>query len=159
MNKALSSVTALAAFLMVPSTALAGGAGQPFTSVPMTNPVQVTYYPSGGTLPFSEAVEVGNVLYLSGQIGFDAAGKLVGGGVQAETRQTLENIEAVLNEHGYTKQHLVKCMVMLTDMKDFAAMNQVYSAWMVKPYPVRSTFGVSGLAAGASVEIECMAAK
>lgn len=157
--KNLTLTAALTTAFAFASSALAGG-GVPLLVTPVTSAAQpVTYYPSSGTLPFSEAVEVGNTLYLSGQIGFDAAGKLVPGGIQAETRQTLANIEAVLHEHGYAKRNLVKCMVMLTDMGDFVAMNEVYGAWMVKPYPVRSAFGVSGLAAGASVEIECMAAK
>lgn len=139
-----------ALFLALP-TALAGGAAAPAR--------YVTHYASGGTLPFSEAVQVGRTLYVSGQIGFDAAGKLVKGGVKAETLQALNNMEAVLKSHGYTRANLVKCTVMLTDMKQFAAMNEVYGAWMVKPYPARSALGVSGLAAGASVEIECIAAK
>ncbi|GHF96861.1 hypothetical protein GCM10017783_05970 [Deinococcus piscis] len=146
--------TVLVPLLLVP-VALAGGA-----EVPAPTPtLAITYHPSGGTLPFSDAVEVGNTLYLSGKVGTGADGKLVAGGVQAETRQVLDNIEASLERYGYARAHLVKCTVMLTDMQDFAAMNEVYGAWMVKPYPARSTLGVSGLALGASVEIECIAAK
>lgn len=148
-------LTALTALLLAP-IALAGGAGMP-APAPVTG--VITYHPSGGPLPFSDAVEVGNTLYLSGKIGTGADGQLVPGGVRAETRQVLDNIEASLKRYGYARAQLVKCTVMLTDMQDFAAMNEVYSAWMVKPYPARSTLGVSGLAAGASVEIECMAAK
>lgn len=148
--------TVLVPLLLVP-TALAGGAEFP-VSAPTPTPA-ITYHPSGGTLPFSDAVEVGNTLYLSGKIGTDADGKLVAGGVKAETRQVLDNIEASLKRYGYTRAQLVKCTVMLTDMQDFATMNEVYGAWMVRPYPARSTLGVSGLALGASVEIECIAAK
>jgi len=114
-----------------------------------------TFLGDGGTYPFSEAVRVGNTLYMSGQIGFKD-GKLVKGGIKAETKQVLDNIHSTLLKYGYRKSDIVKCMVMLTDMDDF---NKVYKAEMIKPYPVRSAFGVSELAAGASVEIECMAAK
>ena len=112
----------------------------------------------GGTYPFSEAVRVGNILYMSGQIGFKE-GKLVKGGIKAETKQVLDNIHSTLLKYGYRQSDIVKCMVMLTDMDDFDDFNTVYKAELTKPYPARSAFGVSELAAGASVEIECMAAK
>ena len=117
-----------------------------------------TFLGDGGTYPFSEAVRVGNTLYMSGQIGFKD-GKLVKGGIKAETKQVLDSIHGTLLKYGYRKSDIVKCMVMLTDMDDFDDFNKVYKAEMIKPYPVRSAFGVSELAAGASVEIECMAAK
>lgn len=116
------------------------------------------FYGDGGTYPFSDAVRVGDTLYMSGQIGFKE-GKLVKGGVKAETKQIFDNIQAILLQYGYQKSNLVKCSAMLTDMNDFADFNKVYQTELAKPYPVRSTFGVSGLAAGASVEIECIAAK
>ena len=112
----------------------------------------------GGDYPFSEAVRVGDTLYMSGQIGFKD-GKLVKGGVKAEAKQALANINTTLLKYGYQKSDVVKCMVMLTDMDDFNDFNKVYKAELAKPYPVRSAFGVAELAAGASVEIECMAAK
>lgn len=112
----------------------------------------------GGNYPFSEVVRVGDTLYMSGQIGFKD-GKLVKGGVKAEAKQALANINTTLLKYGYQKSDIVKCMVMLTDMDDFNDFNKVYKAELAKPYPVRSAFGVSELAAGASVEIECMAAK
>lgn len=112
----------------------------------------------GGDYPFSEAVRVGNTLYLSGQMGFQD-GKLAKGGIKTETKQTLDNINATLLKYGYQKSDIIKCMVMLTDMDDFDDFNKIYKAEMVKPYPTRSAFGVSELAAGASVEIECMAVK
>ena len=111
-----------------------------------------------GNYPFSEAVRIGDTLYMSGQIGFKD-GKLVKGGIKTETKQTLDNINATLLKYGYQKSDVVKCMVMLTDMDDFDDFNKVYKAEMTKPYPVRSAFVVSELAAGASVEVECMAAK
>ncbi|WP_087042005.1 RidA family protein [Psychrobacter sp. JB385] len=108
--------------------------------------------------PFSEAVRAGNTLYLSGQIGLKE-GRLIKGGIKTETKQTLDNINATLLKYGYQKSDIVKCMAMLTDMDDFDDFNSVYKAEMDKPYPTRSAFGVSELAAGASVEIECMAIK
>lgn len=112
----------------------------------------------GGDSPFSEAVRVGNTLYMSGQIGVKD-GKLVKGGIKTETKQALDNLNATLTKYGYQKSDVVKCMAMLTDLDDFDDFNKVYKAEMTKPYPVRSAFGVSELAAGASVEIECMAVK
>ena len=112
----------------------------------------------GGNYPFSEAVRVGDTLYMSGQIGFKD-GKLVKGGVKAEAKQALANINTTLLKYGYQKSDIVKCMVMLTDMDDFNDFNKIYKAELAKPYPVRSAFGVTELAAGASVEIECIAAK
>ena len=112
----------------------------------------------GGSYPFSEAVRVGDTLYMSGQIGFKDD-KLVKGGIKAETKQALDNINSTLLKYGYQKSDIVKCMAMLTDMDDFDDFNKVYKAEMANPYPVRSAFGVSELAAGASVEIECMAVK
>jgi 2-iminobutanoate/2-iminopropanoate deaminase len=115
----------------------------------------------GGTrqLPFSEAVRVGDVLYLSGQIGVDANGAVVAGGIEAETRQTLENIRATLARHGSAMDNVVKCTVMLADIRsDYAPMNAVYRTFFrPERMPARSTFGTSGLALGARVEIECLA--
>lgn len=112
----------------------------------------------GGDYPFSEAVRVGNTLYMSGQLGLKD-GKLVKGGIKTETKQALDNINTTLLKYGYQKSDIVKCMVMLTDLDDFDDFNKVYIAEMAKPYPVRSAFGVSELVSGASVEIECMAVK
>ena len=112
----------------------------------------------GSDYPFSEAVRVGNTLYLSGQIGM-REGRLVKGGIKPETKQTLDNINATLLTYGYQKSDIVKCVAMLVDMDDFDDFNDVYRAEMTRPYPIRSAFGVSELAAGASVEIECMAVK
>lgn len=111
-------------------------------------------------LPFSEAVRVGNTLYLSGQVGV-IPGKLelVPGGMEAEARQTLRNIEMVLKAHGYELRDLVKCTVMLADMSQWAAFNKVYSEFLQAPYPARSAFGSNGLALGASLEVECIAAR
>jgi reactive intermediate/imine deaminase len=108
-------------------------------------------------LPFSEAVRVGNMLYMSGQLGRDDSGKLVPGGIAAETRQTLENIKAALERYGSSLDHVVKATVMLLDMAEWAEMNRVYVTYFPKHLPARSALGVSGLALGARVEIECVA--
>lgn len=118
------------------------------------------FFPMPGQpgLPFSEAVRVGNMLYLSGQLGTDSRGRLVPGGIRAETRQALINIEAALERQGFTLDQVVKCTVMLADMGEWAAMNQVYVTFFRSGRPARSAFGTSGLALGARLELECMAA-
>lgn len=110
-------------------------------------------------LPFSQAVRVGNVLYLSGALG-NAPGKaeLVTGGIEAEARQTMENIGAVLRENRLSFADVFKCTVMLADMSKWAAFNQVYLTYFNPDrLPARSAFGASGLALGAQVEVECWA--
>jgi len=110
-------------------------------------------------LPFSEMVEAGRLMFLSGQIGSGADGKLVAGGIKAETRQTLANIAAVLQRHGLSMERIVKVTVMMADMAEWGAMNEEYRAAFGKHLPARSAFGASGLAMGARVEIECIALK
>jgi 2-iminobutanoate/2-iminopropanoate deaminase len=90
-------------------------------------------------------------------MGTDASGKLVAGGIEAETRQILANIRAVLERHGSSMDRVVKCLVMLADMADWPAMNTVYLEHFVPPLPARSAFGASGLALGGRIEMECMA--
>lgn len=109
-------------------------------------------------LPFSEAVMVGDLLYLSGQIG-NLPGKpeLAPGGIEAEARQTMENIGAVLAANGSSFAKVVKCTVMLADIADWPAFNKVYVGYFSAPYPARSAFATSGLALGARVEVECLA--
>ncbi len=110
-------------------------------------------------LPFSDAVRVGNVLYLSGALGH-VPGKLelVPGGIEAETRQMMENIARVLRANGRSFADVFKCTVMLADMALWPAFNKVYVPYF-KPdrLPARSAFGASGLALGAAVEMECWA--
>lgn len=109
-------------------------------------------------LPFSDAVRVGRTLYLSGQIGTDEKFALVPGGIKAETKQTLENIRRVLERHNSSLERVVKCTVMMADMAEWGAMNEVYVTYFRKDrMPARSAFGTSGLALGARVEIECWA--
>jgi 2-iminobutanoate/2-iminopropanoate deaminase len=108
-------------------------------------------------LPFSEAVRVGSMLYLSGMIGMDNSMKLVSGGVTAETRQAMENLKAALERYGSSLDHVIKATVMLADMSEWAEMNKVYVTYFGKHLPARSALGVNGLAYGARVEIECIA--
>jgi 2-iminobutanoate/2-iminopropanoate deaminase len=120
------------------------------------------YFPVAGSLagmnlPFSEAVRVGDVLYLSGALGLDETGTLVGGGIAAETRQALANIREVLERHGSSLDRVVKATAMLADMGEWAAMNVVYVEHFPTNLPARSAFATSGLALGARIELEVIA--
>ncbi len=109
-------------------------------------------------LPFSEAARVGNLLFLSGQLGLvPGTGKLAPGGIAPETTQTLENIRMTLEKFGSSMDRVVKCTVFLADMNEWGAMNAVYREFFTNP-PARSALGASGLALNARVEIECIAA-
>lgn len=108
--------------------------------------------------PFSKARIVGNTIYLAGELGINPdTGKLAAGGIGPETRQTLTNIRATLQANGSDMDKVVKCLVMLADIDEWGAMNEVYRTFFSQPYPARSAFGASGLAIGARVEIECIA--
>jgi 2-iminobutanoate/2-iminopropanoate deaminase len=109
--------------------------------------------------PFSEAVAVGNILYLSGQIGIPPGkARIIEGGTVAETRQTMENIGATLRRNGLDYGDLVKCTVMMTDMREWGKLNQVYASFFPDGrFPARSAIGATSLALGASVEIDCLA--
>ena len=98
------------------------------------------------------------LIFLAGKIGTGADGKLVQGGIAAETRQTMENIKAELERNGSSMNRVVKCTAFLADMSEWGAMNQVYATFFPGPKPARSAFGANGLALGARVEIECIAA-
>lgn len=126
---------------------------------PADKPTVEYLNPKGGSnRPFSEAVRVGDFLILSGKLGTDSSGKLVAGGIKAETGQTLENIRAALEAYGSSLDQVVKCTVMLADIKEREEMNEVYTTFFKKDrMPTRSALGVSGLALGARVEIECWA--
>lgn len=109
-------------------------------------------------LPFSAAVRVGNVLYLSGQIGIKPGTlELADTGIAGQTRQTLENIKAVLAHAGSSLERVFKCTVFLSNIADYGKMNEVYATYFPKDPPARSTVAGSGLALGARVEIECLA--
>ena len=120
--------------------------------------LQLEYMPSPRpNAVFSPAVRVGNVLYLSGQIGTDSANHLVAGGIQAEGRQALNNVKATLERYGSSLDRVVKCTVFLADIKDYDAFNEIYISYFRARRPARSAMAASGLALGARVEIECMA--
>ena len=109
-------------------------------------------------LPFSSAVQVGNVIYLSGQIGvLPGTRQLVDTGVTKQTQQTLENVKAVLAQAGSSMERVFKCTVFLANMRDYDDMNRAYAVFFPKDPPARSTVAGSGLALGAKVEIECLA--
>ena len=132
----------------------------PSTGPSMPTPPQVQYLRADKSrpAPFSDAVRVGDMLYLTGQLGTDGASGLVPGGIKAETKQTMENIRRVLEQNGSSLDQVVKCTVMLTDMSERSAMSEVYVTYFAKDrLPARSAFGVSGLALGARVEVECLA--
>lgn len=107
--------------------------------------------------PFSQAVRAGDFLFIAGQLGTEASGKLVSGGIVPEARQTLENVKAVLERNGAGMSDVVKCTVFLADMAEWSTFNGVYTQFFAKPYPARSAFGASGLALNARVELECIA--
>ena len=127
------------------------------------SPGAATFLDSGRVfppeLPLSEAVRVGNLLFLSGQLGLvPGTITVVPGGIQAEARQALENIKTVLESAGSSLGEVVKCTVMLADIGDWPAFNEVYKTFFpARPQPARSAFGASGLGLGARVEIECIA--
>lgn len=113
-----------------------------------------------GKLPFADVVRAGGLLFQSGKLAFDpATNKLVPGGIQAETRATLDNIKETFARHGVGMDRVVKCTVFLADMKEWPAMNEVYVQYFpAGQRPARSALAASGLALGARVEIECIAA-
>ena len=111
---------------------------------------------AGKPLPFSSAVRIGDILYLSGQMGFRDDGALAEG-MQGQARQALENIRAVLASAGLGFGDVFHCTVMLADMSQWADFNAIYLEYFSDPLPTRSAFGASGLALGGLVELECQA--
>lgn len=111
--------------------------------------------------PYSQAVDSGaGLVFLSGQLPIDpATGAFPEGGIQAQTRQSLRNVQAILAAAGLSLAHVVITTVFLSDMADFAAMNEVYATFFAEPFPARSAVAVKALPKGALVEIECIAAK
>ena len=108
--------------------------------------------------PYSQAIQVGNLVYTSGQIPVDpSTGMFVEGGIKEQTRQSLLNVKAILEEAGLTMSNVVKTTVFMADMNDFADMNEVYSEFFAEPYPARSAVAVKTLPKGALIEIEVIA--
>jgi len=145
-------------WLLLAATAACSGRSRP-EPAPAPNAAQYLIPYGPPTRPFSPAVRVGNMLFLSGQIGTaePTSSSLVPGGIEPEIRQALENIKDILQRSGSSMDRVVKCTVMLADMKDWAVMNEAYNKFFPQRRPARSSFGTTGLAMGALVEIECIA--
>ncbi len=110
--------------------------------------------------PYSQAVQTGNMLFVSGQIPMDAeTGKIVEGGITEQTHQVLKNMGHILREAGYDYSDVVKCTVLLDNMDNFVPMNEVYGQYFTENAPARAAYGVVRLPLGVMVEIECIAAK
>ena len=108
--------------------------------------------------PYSQAIKVGNLVYTSGQIPIGpATGSFVEGGIKEQTRQSLTNVQVILEEAGLTMGNVIKTTVFMADMNDFADMNAVYAEFFAEPYPARSAVAVKTLPKGALVEIEVIA--
>ncbi len=123
--------------------------------------IQITTIEAPGAIgPYSQAIEANGFVYVSGQLPIDPqTGTFPQGGVKEQTRQSLLNAQAILRAAGADLNNVVKTLVFLNDMNDFAAMNEVYSEFFAAPYPARSAVAVKALPKGALVEIECVAAK
>lgn len=120
----------------------------------------VVQYPDEGMMgyPFSDAVRVDNMLYLSGVVGMlPGTVELAEGGIQGQTRQVLDNIRTTLEKYGSSMEEVVKCTVMIEDIAEWPAFNEVYVTYFPGHKPARSAFGADGLAFGAAVEVECWA--
>ena len=121
------------------------------------NPISTTAAPAA-IGPYSQAIRVGNLVFCSGQLPIDpATGTFPEGGIEAQTRQSLANVKAILTEAGADLAHVVKTTVFLASMDDFAAMNAVYAEAFSAPFPARSAVAVKTLPKNALVEIECIA--
>lgn len=110
--------------------------------------------------PYSQAVEANGFVFASGQLGINpATGEFVEGDVQAQTRQALTNARAIMNEAGLDLKNVIKTTVFLSDMANFAAMNEIYAEFFSEPYPARSAVAVKTLPKNALVEVECIAVR
>jgi len=110
--------------------------------------------------PYSQAILAGETIYVSGQLPIDpSTGAFAGEDIASQTRQSLTNIKAVLEEAGMTMADVTKTTVLLADISEFAAMNEIYAEFFAEPYPARAAFQVAALPKAAKVEIECVAVK
>lgn len=122
--------------------------------------VKKTFVPEGTVVvgPYSPAVEAGDLIYFSGQIPIDSStGKIIEGDIKAQTLQCLKNLSAVLKAAEVTSDDVVKTTVYLTDMKDYAVVNEIYGEYFNGPYPARTAIAVAALPLGSNVEIEVIA--
>jgi len=120
----------------------------------------ITFENTPARRPYSPAVEAGNTLYVSGQIAVDqATGKLVEGGIEAQTRQVLMNLKNVIEKGGYKMGNVVKCTVLLQDITFYTPMNQIYMEFFPKDPPARMAFAVKDLPMGALIEIDAIVVK
>ena len=132
------------------------------TSAPARAPHSAEFFASPQaealSLPISEAVRAGDLLFVSGQLG-TAPGKdeLVPGGIGPEATQALENVRTILERHGSSMEDVVKCTVFMADIREWSAFNTVYRGYFPAHFPARSAFGSNGLSLGARVELECIA--
>ncbi|MBR0046546.1 MAG: RidA family protein [Bacteroidaceae bacterium] len=114
----------------------------------------------GAIGPYSQAIQVGNLVYTSGQLGLvPETGAFPEGGIKEQTRQSLTNVKAILEAAGLSMAHVVKTTVFMADMGDFAEMNSVYAEFFTEPFPARSAVAVKTLPKNALVEIEVVASK
>jgi 2-iminobutanoate/2-iminopropanoate deaminase len=126
-------------------------------STPMTQAITTPEAPQA-IGPYAQAVQAGQWVFLSGQIGLDpASGELVAGGVEAETERVLANLRAVLAAAGLTLAHVVRTTIYLVDLADFGRVNEIYGRAFSAPFPARATVGVAALPRGARVEIDAIA--
>ena len=109
--------------------------------------------------PYSQAVEFNNTLYVSGQIPVDQASGEIANDIAEQTKQSMENIKYIVEEAGYVINDIVKCTIFLTDLNDFAVVNDVYGSFFSEPYPTRATVQVAALPKGVNVEIDAIAYK
>lgn len=124
----------------------------------MPNSAIHTQAAPAATGPYSQAIKAGQVVYVSGQLPIDpATGEFAGDDIASQTRQSLTNIQIILETAGMTMANVVKTTVLLHDMADFGDMNEVYATFFADPYPARAAFQVAALPKGARVEIECIA--
>ena len=153
MGRVTANMTRAAAFALALAALFAG----PAVAKNKAAPVGPVFTPSDLPYPFSSAVRLGNVLYLSGQLGADESGKaVIPGGIEPETRAMFARIGKTLNQHGLGFDDVFKCQVFLADMADWPKFNAIYATYFKKGrYPARSAMGGNGLALGARVEMEC----
>jgi len=151
------AAAAAASALLAAGCVRAGEDRPALEHIPAGASIETAVRSVGSGLPFSAAVRAGDVLYMSGQIGTRADGSLAEG-MEAQSRQTMDNIAAILARAGLGWNHVFRCLVMLDDMSQWAAFNRVYVSYFSPgSLPARSALGADGLALGALVEVECQA--